>query len=61
MVIGLLILIPKGLRVLLRSPIMIKTIRKYSLEEYFGIDVQMIVIDLKFLILSIQLDLPMLS
>jgi hypothetical protein len=40
---------------------MIKTIRKYSLEEYFGIDVQMIVIDLKFLILSIQLDLPMLS
>jgi hypothetical protein len=34
---------------------------KYNLEEYFGIKVQMKVIDLKFLILSIWLDSPMLS
>jgi hypothetical protein len=34
---------------------------KYNLEEYFGIDVQMEVIDLEFLILSIRLDSPMLS
>jgi hypothetical protein len=38
-----------------------KIILKYNLEEYFGIDVQMKVIDLEFLILSIQLDSPMLS
>jgi hypothetical protein len=34
---------------------------KYNLEEYFGIDVQMKVIDLEFFILFIQLDSPMLS
>jgi hypothetical protein len=35
--------------------------REYYLEEYFGIDVQMKVMDLEFLILFIQLDSPMLS
>jgi hypothetical protein len=34
---------------------------KYNLEEYFGIDVQMQVIDLEFLIPSMRLDSPMLS
>jgi hypothetical protein len=38
-----------------------KIVIKYNLEEYFGIDVQMKVIDLEFFILSIQLDSPMLS
>jgi hypothetical protein len=32
-----------------------KIVIKYNLEEYFGIDVQMKVIDLEFLILSIRL------
>jgi hypothetical protein len=59
-------LTPKGLRVLLRSLVwertsLKKTVIKYNLEEYFGIDVQMKVIDLEFFILSIQLDSPMLS
>jgi hypothetical protein len=38
-----------------------KTIIKYNLKEYFGIDEQMKVIDLEFLILSIRLDSPMLA
>jgi hypothetical protein len=54
-------LTPKGPRVLLRSPISKKIIIKYNLEEYFGINVQIKVIDLEFFILSIQLDSPMLS
>jgi hypothetical protein len=54
-------LIPNGLRVLLRALVWRKIIIKYNLEEYFGINVQMKVIDLEFLILSIQLDSPMLS
>jgi hypothetical protein len=33
----------------------------YNLEEYFGIDVQMKVVDLESFILSIWLDSPMLS
>jgi hypothetical protein len=37
-----------------------KTDIKYNLEEYFGIIVQMKVIDLEFFILSMQLDSPML-
>jgi hypothetical protein len=34
---------------------------KYYLEEYFGIDAQMKVIDLKFLILSVWVDSPIQS
>jgi hypothetical protein len=37
-------LTPKGLRVLMKSPVSEKLL-KYNLEEYFGIDVQMKVID----------------
>jgi hypothetical protein len=33
-----------------------KTVIKYNFEEYFGIDVQMKVVDLEFLIVSIWLD-----
>jgi hypothetical protein len=40
-------LISKGLRVLLRSPISKKIVIKYNLEDYFGIDIQMKVIDLE--------------
>jgi hypothetical protein len=49
----------KGPRVLMRSQFE-KTIIKYNLEKYFGINVQIKVIDLEFLILSIWLDSPML-
>jgi hypothetical protein len=42
-------------------PSLRKIVIKYKLEEHFGIDVQMKVIDLEFFILFIQLDLPMLS
>jgi hypothetical protein len=38
-----------------------KIVIKYNLEENFGINIQMKVIDLEFLILSIWLDSPMLS
>jgi hypothetical protein len=38
-----------------------KIVIKYNLEEYFGINVQMKVIDLENLILSIKLESPMLS
>jgi hypothetical protein len=38
-----------------------KTVIKYNLKEYFGIDVQMKIIDLEFLILSVWLNSPMLS
>jgi hypothetical protein len=38
-----------------------KTVTEYNLEEYFGIDVQMKVIDLEFLILSIRLYSSLLS
>jgi hypothetical protein len=59
---GLITLTLDGPRVLLRSPPgSRKTVIKYNLEEYFGIDVQMKVIDLEFLILSIQLESPMVS
>jgi hypothetical protein len=55
-------LTPNGPRVLLiEIPSSRKTIIKYNLEEYFGIDVQMKVIDLEFFIISIRLDSPMLS
>jgi hypothetical protein len=38
-----------------------KIVIEYNLEEYFGIDEQMKVIDLEFFILSIWLDSPMLA
>jgi hypothetical protein len=38
-----------------------KIVIKYNLEEYFGINVQMKVIDLEVLNLSIWLDSPTLS
>jgi hypothetical protein len=38
-----------------------KIVIKYYLEECFEIDLQMEVIDLEFLVLSVWLDLPMLS
>jgi hypothetical protein len=54
-------LTPKVPRVLMRSSILRKIAIKYNLEEYFGIDIQMKVIDLEFLIPSMRLDSPMLS
>jgi hypothetical protein len=52
---------PKEPRVLRRYPNLRKTVIKYNLEEYSGINVQMKVIGLEFFILSTQLNSPMLS
>jgi hypothetical protein len=54
------ILTPKEIESASKIPNLKKTVIKYNLEEYFGIDIQMKVIDLEILILSIQLDSPML-
>jgi hypothetical protein len=45
----------------MRSPVWEKIVIKYNLEEYFGINEQMKVIDLELFILSIYLDSPMLA
>jgi hypothetical protein len=52
---------PKRTKSASEIPRLRETVIKYNLEDYFGIDVQMKVIDLEFLILSIRLDSPMLS
>jgi hypothetical protein len=51
---------PRRIESAFEIPSLRKTDIKYNLDEYFGIDVQMKVIDLEFLILSIQLDSPLL-
>jgi hypothetical protein len=52
---------PKRTNSASKIPYFFKSIVKYNLMEYFGIDAQMKVVDHGFFILSIWLDSPMLS
>jgi hypothetical protein len=51
-----IVLNPSKIKDAYEIPSLKKTVIKCNIEEYFGIDVQMKVIDLEFLILSIRLD-----